>query len=72
MFSDQHTYRTFQQASHDACEKLKPSFVVIADIADFFPRLYTHRIDNAIGGALGLVHMHATALKNLIEHWVGA
>jgi len=72
MFSEDYTFRTFQQASHDACESLKPSHVVIADIADFFPRLYTHRIDNAIAGALGIGHMHATALKNLIGHWAGA
>lgn len=72
MFSEEYTFRTFQQASHDACENLKPSHIVIADIADFFPRLYTHRIDNAIGGALGAGHMHATALKNLIGHWAGA
>jgi len=72
MFSEEYTYRTFQQASHDACENLQPSHVVIADIADFFPRLYTHRIDNAIGGALGAGHMHATALKRLFGHWAGA
>ena len=72
MFSDQSTYRTFQKASHDACEKYGSSYVVIADIADFFPRLYTHRIDNAMDSALGVGHMHAKALKNLIAHWAGS
>lgn len=71
MFSDDHTYRTFQQASHDLCERLRPSHVLIADIADFFPRLYTHRVDNALGAALGAGHMHALALKQLINHWAG-
>jgi hypothetical protein len=72
MFSDKYTYRSFQQASHDYCDKAEPSHVVIADIADFFPRLYTHRIDNALDSALGIGHMHAKALKDLISHWAGA
>jgi hypothetical protein len=72
MFSDQYTYRSFQLASQAICAAYEPSHVVIADIADFFPRLYTHRIDNAIGSALGVGHMHALALKQLIGHWAGA
>lgn len=72
MFSDKFTYRSFQQASHDACDACAPSHIVIADIADFFPRLYTHRIDNALDSALGLGHMHSGALKQLIGHWAGA
>lgn len=72
MFSDKSTYRSFQKASRDACDTYNPSHVVIADIADFFPRLYTHRIDNALDSALGIGHMHAKALKQLIGHWAGA
>lgn len=72
MFSDKYTYRSFQQASHDYCEELNPTHIVIADIADFFPRLYTHRIDNALDSALGVGHMHSKALKDLIAHWAGA
>jgi hypothetical protein len=71
MFSDQHTYRTFQQASHDACEKLKPSSVVIADIADVFPRLYKHRLDNAIGGGarVGAYARHSPQKPNWALGW---
>lgn len=72
MFSDGYTYRSFQQASLDSCDLLDPSFVVIADVADFFPRLYTHRIENALDTALGIGHMHGKALKDLINHWAGA
>jgi hypothetical protein len=71
MFSDKGTYTTFQQASHDLCKSVKPKFVVIADIADFFPRLYTHRIDNALDVALGIGHMHCVALKRMINQWAG-
>jgi hypothetical protein len=72
MFSEKYTYRSFQEASHLACEELNPTHVVIADIADFFPRLYTHRIDGALDSALGVGHMHANALKRLIGHWAGS
>lgn len=72
MFSDKFTYRSFQKASHDACDTYTPSHVVIADIADFFPRLYTHRIDNSLDTALGVGHMHSGAIKQLIRHWAGA
>lgn len=72
MFSDEYTYRSFQKASHDACDESAPTHVVIADIADFFPRLYTHRIDNALDSALGVGHMHSSAIKRLIGHWAGA
>lgn len=72
MFSDKYTYRSFQKASHDACDTYNPSHVVIADIADFFPRLYTHRIDNALDSALGVGHMHSLAIRQLIGHWAGA
>ena len=72
MYSDDFSYRSFQQASNAACEKLKPTHVVIADIADFFPRIYTHRIDNALDRALGTGHMAGIAIKNLIAHWAGA
>lgn len=71
LFSEDYTYRSFQSASRDACIEYKPTHVVIADIADFFPRLYTHRIDNALDSALGVGHMHAEALKSLIGQWAG-
>lgn len=71
MFSDKYSYRSFQQTSHEICEAMGPSHVVVADITDFFPRLYTHRIENSLDSVLGIGHMHATALKRLINHWAG-
>jgi hypothetical protein len=72
MFSEQFTYQSFQEESHQICEAVEPTHVVIADIADFFPRLYTHRIDNALDSALGIGHMHAVALKQLLGLWAGS
>jgi hypothetical protein len=71
MYSQEFTYRSFQLASHEMCERHHPSFVVVADIADFFPRIYGHRVNNALTSALGVGHMHAKALQDLIAHWAG-
>ena len=70
MFGEDWTYRTFQKESHAACGP-KIKYVAIADIADFFPRISTHRIDNALDVALGVGHLHATLLKKLVNHWAG-
>ncbi|ETF00571.1 reverse transcriptase [Advenella kashmirensis W13003] len=69
MYSTEYSYRSFQASTQELCERVKPEFVVVADIADFFPRIYGHRVDNALESALGVGHMHAKALKNLISHW---
>jgi hypothetical protein len=71
MFSEDWTYRTFQKESHAACgQQIK--YVAIADIADFFPRISTHRIDNSLDAALGVGHLHATLLKKLVNQWAGS
>ncbi len=72
MFSEHYSFHSFQQASLKRCEEHSFSHVVIADIADFYPRLYTHRIENALDRALGSGHMHAVALRTLINHWAGS
>ena len=72
MFSDQFNYQSFQEESRQVCTGVGLTHVVIADIADFFPRLYTHRIDNALNSALGIGHMHAVALRQLLGHWAGS
>lgn len=59
MYSEDQTYRSFQKASQTLSDDPDITHVVIADIADFFPRIYTHRIDNALDGALGVGHMHS-------------
>jgi hypothetical protein len=72
MFSSQFNYQSFQEKSLQICDSASPTHVVIVDIAGFYPRLYTHRIDNALLSALGIGHMHAVALKRLLGHWAGS
>src|SRR4029077_14975030 len=67
-FSDEWSYRTFQKESLAACRQ-NTNYVAVADIADFFPRISTHRIDNALDTALGVGHMQGTSLKKLVGQW---
>ena len=40
----------------------------LTDIADFYPRLYLHRLDNALDTA-STQHHHVAALKSLLKGW---
>jgi len=44
------------------------NYVVVADIADFFPRIYHHPLENAISSSTNK-NMHYQALKNLMKNW---
>ncbi|AIC93090.1 RNA-directed DNA polymerase [Shouchella lehensis] len=43
-------------------------FVVLADIADFFPRIYLHPLENALS-ACTIKSNHANAIKKLLNNW---
>jgi hypothetical protein len=62
-------YRQFQLR----CETLasgKFSHVVIADIADFYPRIYVHRLENALNNATKKGN-HVKAITKLLSGWNG-
>jgi hypothetical protein len=54
----------FQSRVRGLCKK--HSYVAAADIADFYPNVYLHRLNNAISDATKM-----TAESNLIERWLG-
>ena len=60
-------YSEFQEYSGEMAKK--HSFVVMTDIADFYPRIYHHRLENALNSALKTLPYHAKALQNLIKSW---
>ncbi|GAB1760285.1 RNA-directed DNA polymerase [Priestia sp. TRN 1309] len=43
-------------------------YVVVADIADFFPRLYLHPLENALSSCTTKTN-HALAIKRLLNSW---
>ena len=44
-------------------------FVVVTDIADFYPRIYLHRLENALSAPLSTLPDHAKAIVKLIKGW---
>ncbi len=44
-------------------------FVVVTDIADFYPRIYLHRLENALSASLSSLPNHAKAIVKLIKGW---
>ena len=63
-------YRQFQIRSEALSTRAEFSHVVIADIADFYPRIYVHRLENALNNATGKAN-HVKALRNLLSGWNG-
>lgn len=43
-------------------------YIVVADIADFFPRLYLHPLENALSSSTTKTN-HALAIKRLLNNW---
>ena len=52
MYDPTWTYQTFQDHSVALCADGKYKYVVLADIADFFPRIYSHPLENALARLL--------------------
>ena len=53
------------------CQELAAQhpFVVVTDIADFYPRIYLHRLDNALQKALPTLPNYAKAIMKLLQGW---
>lgn len=68
MFDPSYNYTTFRHKSQELANTNEFSHVVIADIADFFPRLYRHRVENALKACTNKTN-HVIALDNMLNHW---
>lgn len=68
MYSRDYNYTTFRQAAKNQVKSRQFTHVVIADIADFFPRLYEHRVYNALNAATTHTN-HAKAISRLLKQW---
>jgi hypothetical protein len=67
LFSKNIGYQTFVSRSKELANE-SYDWVVTADIADFFPRLYHHRIKNALSNCT-LKQNHAIAIDRLLSGW---
>ena len=71
MYSRNTGYAEFRQRMQVICDAMPNGYVVVTDIADFFPRLYHHRIDNALRSASPSQVNNAKALIELFGNWRG-
>lgn len=69
MFDERVNFGSFQLRSRQLCDTDRYSHVLITDISDYFPRLYHHRIENALEGILGEGHQHCVAIMSLLRQW---
>ncbi|MBA4109364.1 MAG: RNA-dependent DNA polymerase [Leptothrix sp. (in: Bacteria)] len=71
LFDKSVTWRNFQQDSLDYCrsnDQIK--FVVTCDIADFYTRIYHHRLENALD-RIDRSKATSSKIKKLIQHFSG-
>jgi hypothetical protein len=57
----------FHDRSEELLQRADVTHVVVTDIADFFPRIYSHPLENALTEALSARPLHANALKRFLK-----
>ncbi|MFI8624209.1 RNA-directed DNA polymerase [Bacillus altitudinis] len=72
MFDSEIHYGSFLNYCEEKVDELigdeNIRYVVVADIADFFPRLYLHPLENALSSCTAKTN-HALAIKRLLNNW---
>lgn len=63
-------YDNFLKRSEELMNDKKTTHVALADIADFYPRIYHHRLENALSNATGH-SQHVKAIMGLLSGWNG-
>ena len=69
MFSRSTSYSQFQERTRELASRSNEQYVVVADIADFFPSVYHHRVENALSLAAPKKLNHAKATMHLLGGW---
>ena len=71
LFDPKIGYTSFvERAAAILATKKPPAFVVVTDIADFYPRIYHHRLENALHASTTKAN-HVKALMSLLGGWNG-
>ena len=63
-------YDSFLKRSEELLNDEEITHVALADIADFYPRIYHHRLENALSVATNQ-SQHVTAIMRLLSDWNG-
>ncbi|MEM5018142.1 RNA-directed DNA polymerase [Metabacillus indicus] len=67
-FDETKNFGTFTSTAKEYVETGEYSYVIIADISDFFAKLYSHRLENALTSATTKTN-HAKALIHIMSQW---
>jgi hypothetical protein len=67
LFDKNVNFSAFQTYCHELAASHQ--FVVVTDIADFYPRIYLHRLENALSACLINLPDHSKAIVKLIKGW---
>jgi len=70
MFDPTFGYSDFRKQGRDIFQKENFSHVAIADIADFYSRIYVHRLRNPLN-ACTKKNSHVTSIMSLLSGWSG-
>lgn len=68
MFTGKISWASFIEQCRSNATEMSCTHVVVADIADFYPRLYHHRIENSLGAAIANPEL-SKAIAGLISNW---
>ena len=68
LYDPNFNYGAFRERSLELASETPNAVVLMTDIADFFPRLYSHPMDNAMQEATTAAS-HARAISRLIRLW---
>jgi hypothetical protein len=68
MYDNEYSWDSFQDYCRDLVASEEYNHVVIADIADFYPRIYFHPLENALSECTRK-NNHVTAICSMIKNW---
>ena len=69
LYDENYNWRTFQKEAAELAETGEYNYVVITDIADFFPSIYFHNIETVLGECVQLSgkSSHVKSLLNMVK-----
>lgn len=68
LFTPEYSFRSFRDRSLALVDE-RDGFVLMTDISDFYPRLYLHRVENALRSALQPDDGAARVLMKFLSQW---
>jgi Reverse transcriptase (RNA-dependent DNA polymerase) len=68
LFTPEYSFRSFRDRSLEVVAE-QGGFVLLTDISDFYPRLYHHRVENALRSALQPDDDMARVLAKFLSQW---